>query len=174
MRSESVKKLALCALSCAFVLAATLLYIPAPVVGNVNLGDCALLLCAFLIGGVPTAIACGLGAALADLITGYAIYVPATFCIKVLMGLCALGILTLAKRIKLPALPARLIAAFLAEAVMILGYWGYEATVLSYGWIASAANIPFNAIQGTAALLVSTLAFPILQKAKPFRPNDLK
>lgn len=174
MKSNTVRKLALCSLSCALVFAATLLLLPAPLVGNVNLGDCALLLCILLMCDLPTAFACATGAALADLVTGYAIYIPATFCIKLLMCLCVLGLSRFLTRIKIPAFPVRLISAFGAEAIMILGYWTYEATVLSYGWIGAAANLPFNAIQGTVALLVSLIAYPLLQKIDLFHQNNFR
>lgn len=169
MKSNAIRKLALCALSCALVFVATMLSVPAPLVGNVNLGDGALLLCMLLMCNIPTAFACGMGAALADLVSGYAIYIPATFFIKLFMGLCVLALLRVLPRVKLPSFPTRLIAAFCAEIIMILGYWVYEATVLSYGWIGAVANIPFNAIQGTIAILIAQIAYPILQKTNLFR-----
>ena len=172
MKSAAIKNIVIYALACAIVFAATLIAVPAPMVGNVNLGDCAILLCVFLINSFPLSVACALGAALADLVSGYAIYIPATFLIKLLMGLCALGVCKLLLRVRLPKLPSRIIGAILAEWVMIAGYWIYEATVLSYGFLAAAANIPFNAVQGGIAIVISQLALPILQKAKLFRSEE--
>lgn len=169
MRSTAIKKIVINALACAIVFAVTLIAVPAPVVGNINLGDGALLICVYLLSSFPTAIACALGAALADIVGGYAIYVPATFIIKLLMGICVLGLSRLLERVHLPTVPARIVGVLLAECVMIAGYWIYEATVLSYGFIPAAANIPFNAIQGSVAIVLSQLALPVLEKARLLR-----
>ncbi len=169
MKKRTINKLVLCALWCALTLVATLLAVPAPLVGNVNLGDSVLLIGAALSGGIPTAIACALGAFLADVIGGYAIYAPATLVIKLLMGLCAASLASLPKRTRLPKLVARILGAVTAEVIMILGYWLYESTVLSYGFLGAAANLPFNAVQGAVAILLSQILIPLLEKIPLFR-----
>lgn len=57
-----------------------------------NLGDTVVLLGAYLLGGAYGATAGGIGPALADLISGYTAYVPATLVIKTLMALLAAAI----------------------------------------------------------------------------------
>lgn len=45
--------------------------------GYVNLGDCAVLMSAWVLGPLYGGAAAGIGSALADLLSGYAHYVPA-------------------------------------------------------------------------------------------------
>ena len=71
---------ALAALGCA---ATMVLRIPSPTGGYLNLGDAVVLLGAYLLGPAWGALAGGIGPALADLLAGYAAYVPATLVIKV-------------------------------------------------------------------------------------------
>ncbi len=166
MKNSVIQKTVYCALACALVFVATMLAVPAPLVGNVNLGDGFLLLCTCLSSSPLVAVACALGATLSDVVGGYAIYAPATFLIKLLMGLCVIGIHRGLIRMRFPAVPARLIGSILAECIMIFGYWGYESVALSYGFLAAAANIPFNAMQGAIGILLSQILVPILQKTK--------
>lgn len=164
MHQKKVKKLAFSAMFCALIFAMTWISFPAPVLGNVNLGDGMLLLCAWSLGGPWAAVAAATGAALTDLLGAYAIYAPGTFLIKAAMAAVAAISLRLFSHCKIPATVARLLSAILAEAVMILGYFLYEALILSYGFPSAALNIPFNAAQGMIAILLSGLAFPLIQK----------
>ena len=59
--------------------------IPSPMGGYFNLGDCGVLLSAWLLGPAWGAAAAGLGSALSDLL-GYPLYAPATLVIKALMA----------------------------------------------------------------------------------------
>ena len=162
MRHPKIQKLALSALFCALVFVATQLAIPAPAVGNVNLGDGMLLLCAQILGGPWAMVAAAVGAALTDLLSAYAVYAPATLVIKACMVAVFLWIAALLSRCRLPKMAARLIAALCAELVMMAGYFLYEC--LLYGPITAALNIPFNAVQGTVAIALFGVIYPILSK----------
>ena len=83
MKSEKTKKLVFTAMFAALCCVATyLIVIPIPGgVGYVNLGDIFVLMAAWCLGGYG-GIAAGVGCALADLWSGYAVYAPATFVIK--------------------------------------------------------------------------------------------
>ena len=153
-------KLVLSAMFCALVFAFTFIFVPAGV-GNVNLGDGALLLAAWTLGGPWAAVSAAMGATLADLACGYAIYAPATFVIKAVMVAVALTVGGLLSKLRLSLRLCRLVAALSAELVMALGYLLYEATVLGYG-VAAVANLPFNAVQGGVAVLLSGAMFEIL------------
>lgn len=143
----------------ALVFAATLISVPAPTVGNVNLGDCMLLLGAFTLGGPWAVVACACGAALCDMANGYALYAPGTLVIKACMVLAALLVLRLLGRGNV----ALLIAAVAAEAVMVLGYLAYEGCLLGYGW-AALANVPFNMVQAVVNLIVGLAVYKSLAK----------
>ena len=92
MPSRTLHTLVLAALMAALCTLLTLVIrIPSPMGGYLNLGDCAVLLSAWLLGPAAGAAAAGLGSALADLL-GYPLYAPATLVIKALMAAAAGGI----------------------------------------------------------------------------------
>lgn len=164
MTQKRLRKLIFSAMFCALVFAATWISIPAPLVGNVNLGDGVLLLCAWMLGGAWAAVAAAMGAALCDLALSYAIYAPATLVIKALMVALAIAVVKLLSHLHMHVRVARLISAVCAELIMILGYFAYEALALGYG-IAAAANIPFNAIQGALGITVALVVYEVLHRA---------
>ena len=97
------KHLALAGQLAGATLLLTLISLPLPSgYGYVNLGDAGVYLCAFLLPGGFGALAAGLGAALADIILGWATYAPATFLIKGLTALLAGLLLRRGKRGGLP------------------------------------------------------------------------
>ena len=163
MNQQRIRKIVFSAMFCALVFAATWIYVPAPAVGNVNLGDGVLLLSAWMLGGPWAAVSAALGATLADLSSGFAIYAPATFLIKAAMVCTALLVCRLLSQTKLPKRLARVFSAVTAELVMILGYLAYEALFLHYG-IAAIANIPFNAVQGAFAVILSSVVYELLSR----------
>ena len=120
--------------------ATMVIQIPSPTNGYMNLGDCVVLLSGCLLGPVYGAVAGGVGSALADLLSGYAVYVPGTLVIKAVMAALA-GILYRRSRKLLP------VGAVLAELVMIVGYWLYDGFLMG-SLAGSAAGIPSNIIQG--------------------------
>ena len=65
--------------------ATMIIKIPTPLHGYANLGDCIVLLSAFLMPVSYGFCAAAIGSALADVLSGYAMYAPATFIIKGLM-----------------------------------------------------------------------------------------
>ena len=169
MKQKRIRQIVLSALFCALVFSMTWIMVPLPT-GNVNLGDGALLLCAWLLGGPWAAASAALGATLCDLASGFAAYAPGTFLIKALMVFTVLLIQKGGSKLRLAPRLQRILSAVGAELVMILGYFVYEATFLSYG-LAAAASIPFNAIQGGFAILVSCLVYELLSHAG-FSPNQ--
>jgi uncharacterized membrane protein len=134
--------------------------IPTPLGGYVNCGDAVVLLGAFLLGPLWGALAAGIGSALADVISGYVIYAPGTFIIKAAMAVVAA--LLLAKLRARQEVSAS-ICAVIAEIIMVLGYFVYEALPLGFG-VAAAANIPFNGIQGVFGAVASVLLYLALSK----------
>ena len=154
MNHTHVRKTVTAALFCALIFAATMLFLPAPTVGNVNLGDAAILLCAHLLGGAWAVAAAAIGSALCDLLSGYAVYAPATLVIKALMTVVALLSYRALRRLRLSAGWARAVAAIAAEAVMVAGYYLFEATVVLDSFAGALVSIPFNAVQGAVAIVI--------------------
>ena len=80
---EKTRKLVTAALLAALTCVATMVIkIPSPLHGYLNLGDGVVLLAGWVLTPGYGFLAAGLGSALADLISGYLIYAPATFLIK--------------------------------------------------------------------------------------------
>lgn len=148
----------LAALCC---VATMIIKIPSPLKGYINLGDCVVLLSGFLLSPMYGFLAAGIGSALADVFSGYIAYVPATFVIKGFMALVAyFGVKVLRKQIGI--LPARIISGITAEIAMILGYFVFEGCM--YGFLPSIVNIPANAVQGTAGLILGIVLIKIFEK----------
>lgn len=163
VQRQKLYRLALTALFAALCCVATLvIQIPAPVTGGyMNLGDCFVLLSAFCLSPFSGALAAGIGSALADLLLGYAQYVPGTFVIKALMAL-SVGLFCRAFLKKdghaVRNWVTRALAATLAEGLMAVGYFVYEATLLGYG-LGALASMPLNLAQGGIGLV---LALPLV------------
>lgn len=171
MNQKRIRKIVFSAMFCALVFAATWFSIPAPTIGNINLGDGVLLLCAWMLGGPWAAVSAALGATLTDLMGAYAIYAPGTFVIKALMVVVAILVCKLGSRLHISPRISRILSAISAEIVMILGYFLYESAFLGYG-IGAAANMPFNAIQGTFGILVACIIYEILSHTGISLGND--
>ena len=158
------KRIVITALMAAMVCVATMIIkIPSPLKGYLNIGDCIVLLCGWLITPGYGFVAAGLGSALADVFSGYITYAPATFLIKGSMALIAFACFKLMNK-RLGRLPSQIIGAVLAEIVMVLGYYVFEGFM--YGFIPSAVNIPANAVQGTAGLILGIILVKVFERLK--------
>lgn len=151
---KNTKRLVLMALLTALTCVATMVIeIPSPSDGYINLGDCFVLISAWVLGPVGGAVAAGVGSAMADLLLGYAYYAPGTLIIKALMALVA-GLCFRAMRGWNKNTVARILSGIPAEIVMVVGYFGYAALLLGKG-IAAAASIPGNVFQGIVGIVAA-------------------
>lgn len=158
------KKIVISALIAALTCVATMIIkIPSPLKGYLNLGDCVVLLAGWLLSPLYGFLAAGIGSALADIFSGYALYAPATFVIKGLMAIAAYFVF-MALKDKTGNITARIISGLSAEIIMILGYFVFEGFV--YGFTPSIVNIPANAIQGAAGLILGIILVKIFEKNK--------
>ena len=152
---KKTKRLALAGQLCGATLLLTLLSIPLPSgYGYVNLGDGGVFLCAALLPGGLGALAAGVGAALADLILGWAMYAPVTLLIK---GLTALLAGLALRRAKKAGLPLSLLCCLLVP----LGYFLYETILLTAP--VAAVNVLPNALQAAIGAALGTLVGRHLQ-----------
>ena len=161
---KTLNKLVTASLLAALVCAATMIIkIPSPLNGYINLGDAVVVLAGMILSPVYGFLACGIGSALADLFSGYVIYAPITFVIKGAMAVIVFYIARLlSKRIK--PFASQLIGCFLAEVFMILGYFVFEGIL--YGFVPSATNIPANAVQGCAGIILGLILIKALKNIK--------
>ena len=161
---QALRQLVLSAMFAALCWAATMLVQIPTVAGYTNIGEGMCLLSGLVLGPWYGFFAAGIGSALADLISGYAYYVPATFLIKGLVALLAALMLrpVLGKRAK-PPLWRLAVCELPSELVMIAGYFGYEALILGQG-LAAAASIPNNAVQAAVGIVLSVVLYTVLCK----------
>lgn len=171
---KRTKHICFCALFAGIICACTFISIPLPI-GYFNLGDAAVLLSAWILGPLFGCIAAAAGSALADLLMGYVIYMPATAIIKALIVLCACLFSSLLQKAicseKLAFIP-RAISAIVGETVMVGGYFLYEATVLGYG-LGAVASVPGNALQAICGVVIGTLVYTVLKKALGKRIKEI-
>lgn len=168
MKFSKMKKIVSAALFSAVICVATyIIQIPMPATGGyINLGDCFVLTAGLMLGPGYGALAAGLGSALADMLAGYMQYVPATFFIKALMAVTAYVLFSAFKKAfggKYNII-SKIIAVFIAEALMVIGYFGYEAIILGYG-IAASGSIPGNITQGCFGAIAAIAFTSVLEKA---------
>ena len=161
---SNTKKIVMAALMAALACVATMIIkVPSPLKGYLNLGDCVVLTAGWMLSPVYGFLAAGLGSALADLFSGYVVYAPATFLIKGCMALIAyFGFRLLHKKVRV--LPSRIISGTAAEMLMILGYFVFEGCM--YGFGPSVVNIPANAVQGIAGLIIGIILTKVFVKSK--------
>lgn len=158
----TTKKIVIASMLAALVCVATMIIkIPSPLKGYLNLGDCVVLLSGWLLPPVYGFLAAGIGSALADVFSGYAMYAPATFVIKGLMAVAAYYCFLLLNK-KIRSLSSRVVSGAAAEVIMILGYFVFEGFL--YGFAPSLINIPANGVQGIAGLIIGVILIKIFEK----------
>ena len=162
MNNQKVRKLVLSALMAALVYVATsIIQIPSPVNGYVNLGDCFVLLSGWLLGPWYGAAAAGIGSMLVDLLSGYGHYVPGTLIIKGVDALAAALIFRAMGRSK----TALLVSGTVGEIIMVVGYFGYAGLLLGKG-IGAAASIPGNLVQAALGLVIGFVLLKVMPKTR--------
>lgn len=127
--------------------------------GLMHMGNIPLFIAAILFGRKTGMIAGGVGMALFDLLSPWAIWAPFTLVIVGLMGYVAGAIAEHHKSI-----PWYILAMVLACAIKVGGY--YVAEGILYGnWIAPVISIPGNIIQVVVGAVVTLLVIKPLQFA---------
>ena len=146
MTDQKLRKLVLAALFAALTTVMTMVIrIPSPMSGYVNLGDCAVLLSAWILGPGLGCAAAGIGSMLADLL-GYPLYAPGTLVVKGLMALAA---------------------GLLFRRLRVAGYFLYEAAPVPVGLgLGALANVPFNLVQGVFGLVSAGAVYLALFRAR--------
>lgn len=138
--------------------------------GYFNLGDAVLLTGAFFLGPVYGAVAAGIGSALADVLSPFAIYAPATLIIKALMAVVFFLIAVMPMK-KQPKAGVRIVfvilGALVAEAIMVGGYFVFE-TIL-YGAGTASLSLVGNATQGACGLVIAAVLVNVLSSNKKIR-----
>lgn len=159
MKNLSVKKLCLAGVLAALVFVMTYVpKVPVPVTGGyVHLGDGAIFLATLLLGplGIPAA---AIGSGLSDLLGGYMVYVIPTVIIKSLVALVAWKVWKEGSWLR------AVIAFVVAEIVMVLGYFAFEAVM--YGAAAAWGAVGPNCIQGVAGVVLGLVCHALYPRMK--------
>lgn len=154
----------------ALILAATII-IRIPVSstnGYVHLGDTVIYLTVLAVGRKKGAFATGTGSALADLLSGYAHYVPWTFVIKALMAFVMGTVIDHMKKSGTYRLGGRrslqeLFAMSLAGLEMTVGYY-IAASIMYANWVTPLLSVPGNIAQFVIGMLLAEAAASVLVK----------
>ncbi len=176
---RNIANIAITAVMTALVMLGVLLHIaPTPVGGYIHLGDILIYFTAFAFGPVVGGVAGGLGAALSDILSGYAAFSPISLIVHGLQGYVA------GRIAHGTTSPARLALAILAGAVIVVvGYfvgeglfYGYiqPADASSAGMVAfgpAALEIPWNIVQELFGALGAVLYLAVLRAYPPLIRN---
>lgn len=165
--NTATRRLCLTAVFAALTCAGTFVSVPLPF-GYFNLGDIFVLCAAWLLGPLFGAAAAAVGSSLADILMGFAIYAPATFLIKGAIALIAALLFPCLDALLHKSIPARVISAVCGEAVMVGGYFLFEALFLGYG-TGAAASIPGNAMQAVCGVIGGTALMTALYANRAVR-----
>lgn len=161
-KNSSILKLCVTALFIALTyLATALIQIPIPL-GYSNLGDSVILLTAFLFSPGIACISGALGASLADLLTGYAIWSIPTLIIKFIIALIACLIMGKTKK-KMYSVKT-IIAAIASMVFMVAGY--VFAGAILYGSVgAGIASAPGLIAEAVINIIVFYFVGTIIEKS---------
>ena len=151
----SIQQMCITALFMALVCVATMVIQISIPLGYAHLGDCMILFTAYMFGPVVGALASGIGSALADIFTGFAIWAVPTLIIKTIMPLIAWAFFRKSK--EMPTLLAGSIVTllFMVICYVIAGAILYGSVAMG---IASAPGLLIKAVVNFAVFIVLTLA----------------
>ena len=156
----------------AMVMIATTFFKIPNAMGYIHLGDGFVLLAAIILQKKYACFAGGVGAGLADIYEGYAVWAPWTLVIKIVMVLIVqLFFDFLTKRAsngkhiaKIAGIPfAELFAYVLAVLWTVSGYYIAQGFI-SGNWIAPVADIPGNVLQAAVGSIITILVSVTLEK----------
>lgn len=165
--SKSALRIALLAVMTALVTVFTIIpKIYTPVVeGYISLCDVVICFAAYLFGPWVGAIAGGVGTALADLLSGFALWAPFSLLIH---GLQALAIGLIARKKKdemMPSLVRMILGGLVGIIIMVGGY--YLAAALLYGFVPALTEIPFNLIQSSVGVVLGIVVSKAVARSYP-------
>jgi uncharacterized membrane protein len=157
---KAAVQLTLMAVMSALVIVGTMIVqIPNAIGGYFNVGDVMIFVSALTFNPLIGGVAGGLGSALADMLSGYLVFAPATFVIKGLEGFLA-GFIADKK-----SLYRDVLAVVIAGSVMVTGYFLAEIFLLGMGQ--AIAEILPNIAQVSVGGLVGVPVALILRRQLP-------
>ncbi|MDD3173397.1 MAG: ECF transporter S component [Herbinix sp.] len=125
--------------------------------GYIHPGDAFVLLSGIILGPVYGGFAAGIGSMIADLLSGYVQYAPATFIIKLLAAM--VGAYSY-RHIKEHSV---VLAGVFGGIIVTLGYFIYDR-ILSGNFEAALVGVPFNLLQNIMGIVIASILLPLLKK----------
>jgi uncharacterized membrane protein len=165
-QNNFVQKLVMTSMLMALTFVATrIIQIPLAASGYVHLGDCFVLLSGWLLGPLYGAAAAGIGSMLADLLSPFAIYAPATLIIKGLSAmLAALSFKALNHLFKGHDPAVRIISGFCGGIVVPVGYFLFE--LLIYNFAVAAVDCIGISLKEIFGIVCAVLVYYALYRTK--------
>lgn len=141
------------------------LRIPTPTGGYFNFGDVAVVFCGLLLGKRGGLIAGGFGSAIADILSGYAMFAPLTFIAKGIEGFIC-GIAKDKKGFIYHFLP------LVGSASIIISYFLGEWIMPQIGFASAVAELPANTLQAIGGYIGGKFLFEIYSKMNKAEENE--
>lgn len=163
-KKSNVKSICFTGVMAALVFVFTFTFKIPSVTGYIHLGDCIIFLAIAILGTKRAAIAGSIGAALADLIGGFAIWIAPTFFIKLIMALICGYI---AEKLIKNELLGFIVGAIAGGTFQICGYT--IARVFLYDKAAALASLPGLSVQTIAGVVISLVLITILNKTNAIK-----
>ena len=159
---KHIKLICISAMFAALAFVATFLIKIPLAVGYVHIGDGIVFLASALLPTPYAMIATAVGISLADLCSGYVIYIPITALVRILTVLCF-------SRKKEMLSVRNIIGLLLGIIICALGYFAFEAIFVYDNAISALAGVPFNLAQSAVGavlyIVVAKTAGKWLKKA---------
>ena len=158
--NKNLKKIVTTAVFSAMIFVMTF-FVKVPVAsGYVHFGDALIYICAGIVGGPWAMLGGAIGAGLADLAGGYAMYAPATIIVKALI---ALPFILVNKKSEKVLTPLSALMSIPAGIITVLGYFIADLIIdKAYAII----DIPGNVIQAVGSAVIFIVLSLALDKAK--------
>ena len=153
---KTTKNICFSAMFAAMVFALTMLHVPIGAGGYIHVGDAVIYVVALLMGGPWAFLSAAIGAAVAGLVSGVAVYAIPSMIIKVLI---AVPFVMISKKSEKLLNVKSALFTVLSGAITILGYFVTDLIVYREGAV---ADLPANVIQAVgSAVVFLILAFAL-------------
>lgn len=144
----------------AMIFGLTMLHVPIGAGGYIHVGDAVIYVTAMLMGGPWAFISAAIGAACADIVSGFAVYAIPSAIIKILIAVPF--VLVSKKEAKLLSFRTALFT-IISGVITVLGYFAADMILYREGAI---ADLPANIIQAAGSAVVFIVLAFALDRAK--------
>lgn len=153
---KTTKNICFAAMFAAMIFGLTMLHVPIGAGGYIHVGDAVIYVTAMLMGGPWAFISAAIGAACADIVSGFAVYAAPSAIIKILIAVPF--VLISKKQSKLLSVRSA-IFTIISGVITVLGYFAADLILYREGAI---ADLPANIIQAAgSAVVFIVLAFAL-------------